>query len=391
MSAPSSHGAATRQPVYSGTKRVTGLWVRTLADGSERYELQRRVEGKVRKLILPGPTKSDAIEQARNLSTDLDRGDVLAPSAKVATTEAIDAFIASMRSRVVSLDPRRRRSSRTVDLYEQRLAHVRLPRTLSDVDVSAIRRVIETLEAEGKAPATVGGYLVALGSFLGWAKREKLIRANPVSELDSTDRPSSEAVRPKRFLSESQVSALLAEMTDVFRPVAATLAYSGLRVSEALALRWGDIEDGVIQVERQLGTEGNVVPLKTNDSEATVPLLPALARELQAHRVRAGRRFGFGAIGPDALLFATPSGVSPGRRNVHRAIARASEKAGIGHVGPHDLRRTFVSQAVGSGMDIERVRRLARHTTIRTTALYVGSESPVEELGGELVAGGFGG
>jgi hypothetical protein len=50
-----------------------------------------------------------------------------------------------------------------------------------------------------------------------------------------------------------------------------------------------------------------------------------------------------------------------------------------------------VSQAVGRGLDIEQVRRLARHTTIRTTALYVGSESPVEELGDELVAGGFGG
>lgn len=131
--------------------------------------------------------------------------------------------------------------------------------------------------------------------------------------------------------------------------------------------------------------------LKTSDSEASIPLLPALARELKAHRDRVGRRFGFAAIGTDALIFATPTGNSPGRRNVHRAIARASERAGIGHVGPHDLRRTFVSQAVERGLDIESVRRLARHTTIRTTALYVGSESPVEELGNELVAGGFGG
>ena len=63
----------------------------------------------------------------------------------------------------------------------------------------------------------------------------------------------------------------------------------------------------------------------------------------------------------------------------------------IGHVSAHDLRRTFVSQAVDSGLDIERVRRLARHTNIRTTALYVGSETPIEDLGADLVAGGFGG
>jgi site-specific recombinase XerC len=88
----------------------------------------------------------------------------------------------------------------------------------------------------------------------------------------------------------------------------------------------------------------------------------------------------------------TVSSEQTARYSTSTAVAyRASEKACLGHVAPHDLRRTFVSAAVERGLDIESVRRLARHTAIRTTALYVGSESPVEELGADPVAGGFGG
>ena len=36
------HGAATREPVYSGGRRVRGLWQRRLADGSTVFEARLR-------------------------------------------------------------------------------------------------------------------------------------------------------------------------------------------------------------------------------------------------------------------------------------------------------------------------------------------------------------
>jgi hypothetical protein len=47
-----------------------------------------------------------------------------------------------------------------------------------------------------------------------------------------------------------------------------------------------DFDTKTITVTGQLGTDGNRVPAKTTSSSAPVPLLPALERELHAHRSR---------------------------------------------------------------------------------------------------------
>ena len=61
------------------------------------------------------------------------------------------------------------------------------------------------------------------------------------------------------------------------------LAYAGgPRVSEALAVRWRDLDldAGRLAVAAQLDRAGRTVPLKTTASAATVDLLPALVRGL---------------------------------------------------------------------------------------------------------------
>jgi integrase len=77
-------------------------------------------------------------------------------------------------------------------------------------------------------------------------------------------------------------------MSDTFRPVAALCAYAGLRASEALGLRWHDIDfnNSTLTVTGQLGMDGERRPAKTATSMATLPLLPALERILLEHRRR---------------------------------------------------------------------------------------------------------
>jgi integrase len=98
-----------------------------------------------------------------------------------------------------------------------------------------------------------------------------------------------------------------------FRPVAATLFFAALRVSESLQLSWGCIDLG--------GKVASVPGTKTEASRGTVPLLPALERELRAHRsLQAAKGLSF--VNTDALVFQTRNGKSPGRRNVLRAVSR---------------------------------------------------------------------
>src|SRR5262245_22450428 len=71
----SSYGAESRRPVYSGTRRVPGLYERTLAHGSTVYEARLRLGGNVRRHRLEAQTKTDAISELRNLQTDYARGE----------------------------------------------------------------------------------------------------------------------------------------------------------------------------------------------------------------------------------------------------------------------------------------------------------------------------
>jgi hypothetical protein len=113
------------------------------------------------------------------------------------------------------------------------------------------------------------------------------------------------------------VNNLMAMITPDFGPIAATLFYAALRIGEALALTWRDVDfdDAVIAVP---GT-------KTEASRNTVPLLPALARELRSHRNRQAERgldrsaptrssFRPGAAArPAAATFCVPSSGPPTR------------------------------------------------------------------------------
>ena len=90
------------------------------------------------------------------------------------------------------------------------------------------------------------------------------------------------------------------------------MAFAGLRVSEALALRRRDVDldSGMIDVP---GT-------KTDASAQPVPLTADLVAELRAHRRRAGSR-SLPSVRAEALVFPHD------RRNVLRAVYAASDRA----------------------------------------------------------------
>jgi integrase/recombinase XerD len=57
-------------------------------------------------------------------------------------------------------------------------------------------------------------------------------------------------------------------------------------------------------------------------------------------------------------------------QGIYDLLKKRSEQAGIENCSPHDLRRTFVTRLLESGIDINTVRQLAGHTDIQTTARY---------------------
>lgn len=55
---------------------------------------------------------------------------------------------------------------------------------------------------------------------------------------------------------------------------------------------------------------------------------------------------------------------------IYEIIKNRADQAQIESCKPHDLRRTFVTQLLEAGIDINTARQLAGHNDIQTTARY---------------------
>jgi integrase len=388
--------------VYSGNRRVPGLYERTLASGANVYEARLRVGKRVRRHRLTATTKTDAISELRALQVDYDRGEQhRSPAAALTLDELAADWLAHLESRVGHRDPKRRYSARTVVLYRQRLEQHVLPelghRHVADVQLADVRRLVDRLGAGGLAPSTVTSVVGILSGLLRYAVKGGQLERNPVRDLDRDDRPGTGRLTEPRYLGPDELEALFGRLGDTFGPIVAVCTYGGLRISEALGLRWRDVDlkAGTLTVSGQLGPDGQRVPVKTPASAATLELLPVLARELRAHRARVAgadlRR-----VHADALVFTTTRGRPQSRRNALRAVHKAGDAAGLNGddrepVGLHDLRHSFAAAAL-ERLSLPEASFLLRHASVRVTAqVYAGlTDEGKRKATNKLAEAGFG-
>ena len=144
------------------------------------------------------------------------------------------------------------------------------------------------------------------------------------------------------------------------------IAYAGLRPGEALGLRWADIRDNTILVERS-AVGGDVKTTKTGRVR-TVPLLRPLASDLREFRLSSGRP------SDDAFLFARSDGrvwTEDDWRNWRkRRFLPAAESLGIEGLRPYDLRHSFCSLQLYAGLTIVEVAAQAGHSPAVSLGTY---------------------
>lgn len=145
------------------------------------------------------------------------------------------------------------------------------------------------------------------------------------------------------------------------------LAYTGLRLSEAVGLRRQDVDlvEGELRVRGQLSMArrdrpARIVPAKTAASVRDVPMMPAGEHALveqPAVEQRAGRG------GDGDFVFVTRRGTPMHQRNVAvRSVEAATRAAGIGKVTPKDLRASLCSLSGWRGVDPVEAAQITGHS-----------------------------
>ncbi len=183
------------------------------------------------------------------------------------------------------------------------------------------------------------------------------------------------------ILSREEVARLLTAVPELkLRTLLTTIYAAGLRISEAIGLKVGDIDSTRMAIHVHEGKGGR---------DRYVMLSPQLLAIL--------RRY-WRQTRPPSWLFPGPDPSCPiTARSVQRACCQAVETAGLDKsVTVHTLRHSFATHLLEQGVDIRVIQGLLGHRQITSTTRYARValhtiqqvQSPLEllELGGPLPA-----
>jgi integrase len=168
-----------------------------------------------------------------------------------------------------------------------------------------------------------------------------------------------------RILTVEQFCALLPHLREPYRTMVTVAQCLGLRISEIMALQWGDFDfdEFTVLVQRSV-VHGRVDEVKTEYSKDYVPLDPQLAEILLEWREQTPFN------GPDNWLFTNPATENPYHQEEIQKnhLKRAAKAAKIGSdIGWHTFRHTYRSWLDETGAPMKVQQELMRHASIQTT------------------------
>lgn len=132
-----------------------------------------------------------------------------------------------------------------------------------------------------------------------------------------------------------------------------TLAHTGMRLSELLALGLDDLD---------LAAERAIVRGSKPGHDQVVFLTPGLVEALRRYLEKRPEM-------PDEGRVFVLHGRSPTTRTIQRRLRKYGEKAGV-DVSPHKLRHTMATRLLNQGMPIRSLQKLLGHEHLNATQIY---------------------
>jgi integrase len=344
-------------------EKTPGLQIRITSTGTKTFSLYRWVKGKPERVTLgkyPAMTPEQARKEAARINGLIAQGTnpsegARALKSEITWQELFDEFLKHRRNRRGAfLSTKTQRSYRyDFNLYLGKWGKRKLS-VFNDSDFSKLHSDI------GKSHPTTANRVIALASSLfNYARERKLFKgqnpAHGIKKFPETKRD--------RFLQADELpaffKALAEETNDTLRDYFLVALLTGARRSNVQEMQWSQIHFD--RAEWRIPT--------TKNGDPQIITLTREAVEILRDRAGCDERWVFPGQGASGHL------VEP-RKGWNRIL----ERAGIGDLRIHDLRRTLGSWQAKTGASLAIVGKSLGHKSPSTTAIYARLDlDPVRE------------
>lgn len=226
---------------------------------------------------------------------------------------------------------------------------------MKDLTPVAIKAYLDRLARQGYARRTVNQHFVVLREICSWACENHNIMHNPADLVKLPDKlPQARRKMPQPMQIE-RIKSMVDTKDGLFLNF---LMYTGLRLGEALAIQWGDIDPQaeMLHVRRSLyfagKNQGELKAPKSESGNRDVIYLKKLQAILEPHR------------GPqNAFVF---GGDKPLSKRAYYCILERCRRDGL-DITPHQLRHAFATLCFEAGIPEKTAQGLLGHAQISTT------------------------
>ena len=246
--------------------------------------------------------------------------------------------------------------------------------TITEINRGKIKTFLLGKLNEGYSRSTVSHMKDVISGILTTAMDDELIQANPALGLKGILKKKSKPEDEIDPLTDAELNLLLKtvyespKLKDHFC-LFLLLARTGMRIGEALALQWGDIDFNGRFIHVRRSVVRGVVSTPKSGKSRRVDMSLQLTEALKIHESESkkkGMAFGFGGL-PE-FVFTNETGNIIDKDNWRRRVFnKALKDSKLRTIRIHDLRHTYATLRIAKGDNIADVSGQLGHHSVKLT------------------------